>query len=239
MVQTFESEMRVKLTDDRTKTAVMGTRKKEAGRSIIETMMVVTIAGILISVAVPQMISARRLLRTSSLAREIATQMRFVRQQAMTQRQSFTFQYDNSTKTVKIFDHNNNNNANSGCNMTGVQVLLTSGYPNTACTTLVAAIPMATGTFASELTYGIPSGISNVTLDDGTTLTALSGTGLVNITFQPDGTVVDNTGAFTTATLFFYNNQVPTQTASAISILGSAGRIKIWRYSTSAGKFAE
>jgi len=76
-------------------------------------------------------------------------------------------------------------------------------------------------------------------LDDGNTLTALSGSGLVNITFQPDGTVIDNTGSFTTATLFFYNNQIPTQTASAISILGSAGRIKIWRYSTSAGKFAE
>src|SRR5580765_1758624 len=149
MVQTFESEMHVKLTDDRTKIAATATWKKEAGRSIIETMMVVTIAGILISVAVPQMISARRLLRASSMAREIASQMRFARQQAMTQRQSFTFQYDNSTKTVKIFDHNNNNNASSGCNLTGVQILSASGYPNTSCTTLVAAIPMATGTFAS------------------------------------------------------------------------------------------
>ena len=173
------------------------------------------------------------------MAREISTQLRFARQQAMTQRQAFTFQYDNSSKTVKIFDHNNSNNANAGCNITGVQVLSTSGYPNTVCTSIVTTVPLATGTFASELTYGIPSGISNTTLDDGNTLTALSGSGLVNITFQPDGTVIDNTGGFTTATLFFYNNQVPTQTASAISVLGSAGRIKIWRYSTSAGKFAE
>jgi Tfp pilus assembly protein FimT len=235
----LESEMQVKLTDDRPRIAATATREKQAGRSIVETMMVITIAGILISVAVPQMISARRLLRTSSMAREMATQMRFARQQSMTQRQAFTFQYDNSTKTVKIFDHNNANNASAGCNMTGVQVLAASGYPNTVCTTLVSTIPLATGTFASELTYGIPSGISNTTLDDGNTLTALSGTGLVNITFQPDGTVVDNTGAFTTATLFFYNNQVPTQTASAISVLGAAGRVKVWRYSTSANKFAE
>ena len=217
----------------------METREKEAGHSVVETMMVLTIAAILTSVAVPQMLSARRLLRASSMAREIATQLRFARQQAMTQRQAFTFQYDNSTKTVKIFDHNNTNNANAGCNLSGVQVLSTSGYPNTACTTIVTTVPVATGTFASELTYGIPSGISNTTLDDGNTLTALSGSGIVNITFQPDGTVIDNTGSFTTATLFFYNNQVPTQTASAISILGSAGRIKIWRYSTSAAKFAE
>jgi Tfp pilus assembly protein FimT len=231
--------MHVKLTNDKIKTAAMSNGDREAGRSLVETLMVVTIAAILISVAVPQMLSARRLLRANSMAREIATQLRFARQQAMTQRQSFTFQYDNAAKMAKIFDHNNSNNANAACNMTGVQVLTTSGYPNTACTTIVTTVPVATGTFASELMYGIPSGITNTTLDDGNTLTALSGTGLVNITFQPDGTVIDNTGGFTTATLFFYNSQVPTQTASAISVLGTAGRIKIWRYSTSAGKFAE
>jgi Tfp pilus assembly protein FimT len=231
--------MHVRLTDDKTRTMPSATRAKEAGHSVVETLMVLTIAAILTSVAVPQMISARRLLRASSMAREIATQLRFARQQAMTQRQAFTFQYDNSTKTVKIFDHNNSNNANSACNMTGVQVLTTSGYPNTSCTTIVTTVPLASGVSATELTYGIPSGITNTTLDDGNTLTALSGSGLVNITFQADGSVMDNAGNFTAAALFFYNSQVPKQTASAISVLGAAGRIKVWRYSTSASKFAE
>ena len=231
--------MDVKLTDDRINTAARATEARESGHSTIETLMVLTIAAILVSVAVPQMLSARRLIRASSMAREIATQLRFARQQAMTQRQAVTFQYDNSTKTVKIYDHNNTNNATAACNITGVQVLSATGYPNTACTTVVTTVPLATGTGASELTYGIPTGITNTTLDDGNTLTALSSSGLVNITFQTDGTVVDNTGAFTTATLFFYNSQVPTQTASAISVLGTAGRIKVWRYSTSASKFAE
>ena len=229
----------MKPTHPKIKAPAMANREREAGRSIIETLMVLTIAAILTSVAVPQMISARRLIRASSMAREVATQMRFARQQAMTQRQAHTFQYDNTTKTVKIFDHNNSNNANAGCNMTGVQVLSMSGYPNTVCTTIVSTVPLATGTYATELTYGIPSGISNTTLDDGTTLTALSGTGIVNVTFQPDGTVVDNGGGFTTATLFFYNSQVQKETASAISVLGAAGRIKVWRYSTSVNKFAE
>jgi len=201
-------------------------------------MMVVTIAAILISVAVPQMLSARRLLRSTAMAREIASQLRFTRQQAMTQRQAFTFQYDNATKTVKIFDHNNNNNANAACNISGVAVLAASGYPNTSCTTVVTTVPLASGANASELTYGIPGGITNTTLDDGTTLTALSA-GRVNITFQSDGSIVDNAGNYTTPALFFYNTQVPTQTASAISVLGAAGRIKVWRYNTSASKFAE
>ena len=92
----------------------------------------------------------------------------------------------------------------------------------------------------SELSYGIPSTITATTLDDGNTLTALSGSpASVNITFQSDGTVIDSTGTFARPTLFFYNNQVAKQTACAISILGGAGRIKVWRYSTSVNKYAE
>ena len=231
--------MLVKLTDEKIAPTPAVNRANEAGRSVIETLMVLTIAAIITSVAVPQMIAARRLIRASAMAREIASQLRFTRQQAMTQRQAFTFQYDNSNKTIKIFDHNNNNNANSGCNMTGVAVLAASGYPNTVCTSLVTTVPLATGASAAELTYGIPGTITNTTLDDGNTLTALSSSGVVNITFQPDGTVQDNGGNYTTASLFFYNSQVPTETASAISVLGTAGRIKVWRYSTSASKFAE
>ena len=207
---------------------------------MIETLIVITIACLLTSVAVPQMIAGRRLLRSANLPREIAAQLRYTRQQAMSQRQAFTFQYDDSTKTIRIFDHNNNNNPTSGCIMTGIQVLSSSGYPNTACTTTVLAIPLATGAGlpASELSYGIPTGISSTTLDDGNTMTSLTGS-VVNITFQPDGTVVDTLGNYAKPAIFLYNNQVPTQTAVAISVLGGAGRIKVWRYSTSAGKYAE
>jgi len=216
--------------------------RSQSGRSLIETLAVVAIAALLTTMAVPQMMNARRLLRSNQLPREIATQLRFARQQAMTQRQAFTFQYDNSTKTIKIFDHNNNNNATSGCNITGTAVLSASGYPNTSCSTTVLTMPLATGPIApADLIYGVPSGINaNATtaLDDGNTMTALTGT-VVNITFQPDGTVLTAAGAYAKPTLFFYNTQIPTQTAVAISVLGAAGRIKVWRYSTSASKYAE
>lgn len=216
--------------------------RSQSGRSLIETLTVVAIAALLTTMAVPQLLNARRLLRSNQLPREIATQLRFTRQQAMTQRQAFTFQYDNSAKTIKIFDHNNNNNASSGCNITGAAVLAATGYPNTACSTTVLTIPLATGPIApADLTYGIPSNInanSSTALDDGNTMTALSGT-VVNITFQPDGSVIDATGAYAKPTLFFYNSQIPTQSAVAISVLGAAGRIKVWRYSTSASKYAE
>jgi type II secretory pathway pseudopilin PulG len=231
----------VKLNKIEDELAVHDGWRSQTGRSIVETLIVVAIIALLTAAAVPQMISARRLIRSAALPREVATQLRYARQLAMSQRQAVTFQYDNSAKTVKIFDHNNVNNATAGCNMTGLAVLSASGYPNTSCTTTILTVPLATaGLPVSEVTYGIPATITATTLDDGNTLTALSGTpAAVNVTFQSDGTVMTAAGGYARPTLFFYNNQVPTQTASAISILGAAGRIKIWRYSTSASKFAE
>jgi type II secretory pathway pseudopilin PulG len=214
--------------------------RSESGRSIIETLIVVAISALLASVAVPQLLSARRLMRFNAMPRELASQLRFARQQAMSQRQAVTFQYDDSTKTVRIFDHNNTNNANTACNMTGRAVLSMSGFPNTVCTTTSMTIPIAVGAGLppSEVAYGIPSGVSGTTLDDGNTMTALSSS-VINITFQSNGTVVDSSGTFLRPTLFFYNTQAPTTTATAISVLGAAGRIKIWRYSPSVSKFTE
>jgi Tfp pilus assembly protein FimT len=212
----------------------------ETGRSMIETLIVVAIVALLTALAVPQMISSRRLTRSAALPTEVATQLRYTRQQAMSQAQAFTFQYDDSNKTVTIFDHNNSNNATAACNIPGKNVFSQSGFPSTACTTTVLTLKVASGAGlpASELSYGIPASITNTTLDDGNTMTSLAGT-VVNITFLSDGTAIDAAGNFARPTLFFYNNLVPMQTSCAVSILGAAGRIKVWRYSTSASKYVE
>jgi len=212
----------------KTKRATPGNRfRSESGRSVAETLIVVAITALLSSVAIPQLLSARRLMRFNAMPRELAAQMRFARQQAMAQRQAVTFQYDDSTKTVRIFDHNNTNNANTACNMSGQSVLSMSGFPNTACTTTSLTVPIAVGAGlpASEITYG-------------NTMTALSNS-VINITFQSNGTVIDGSGNFLRPTIFFYNTQAPTTTATAISVLGAAGRIKIWRYSPGVSKFTE
>jgi hypothetical protein len=94
------------------------------------------------------------------------------------------------------------------------------------------AIPVA------DLSYGVPSGVSNSTLADTTTPTSLTG-GVVNITFQSDGSVVDAAGNYLNRAIFLYNNKIPNETAAAISILGASGRIKLWRYNPSASQFAE
>lgn len=213
-----------------------------SGVSLIESLVVVAIAAVLTAVAVPQVISARRLMRSSALPREVATQLRFARQQAMSQRQAFTFQYDDSTKQIRIIDHNNNGNPTAACNIAGKDIVADPLYPNTACSTTVLSVPLA-GTNGSlpsyELSFGVPTGLSGVsTLDDTTTPTVLTA-GRLNINFQPDGSVIDAAGNPVNRTLFLYNNRAATYTAAAISVLGTGGRVKVWRYSSSANKYAE
>jgi Tfp pilus assembly protein FimT len=201
-----------------------------SGRSIIEVLAVVAIASILTAVAVPQIISARRMIRSASLPREIATQLRYARQQAMSQRQAFTFQYDDSAKQIKIIDHQ----------ASGPGLLTATGYPNTAGSIAALTVPVGGGGGlpASEISFGVPAGITVTSLTDTSTPTALLSNKLT-ITFQPDGTVQDANGNYVNRTLFFYNNKIPNQTACAISVLGSAGRIKIWRYTASASSYVE
>jgi Tfp pilus assembly protein FimT len=201
-----------------------------SGRSMVEVLAVVAIATILTAVAVPQVISARRLIRSAALPREIATQLRYARQQAMSQRQAFTFVYDDSTKQISIIDHQ----------AFGSFLLTAPGYPNTAGSVTVLTIPVGGGGLpASEVTFGVPSVITNTTLSDTGTPTALVNNKLT-VTFQPNGTVQDSTGKEVNyRTLYFYNNKIPTETACAVSILGSAGRIKIWRYTPSASQYLE
>jgi Tfp pilus assembly protein FimT len=202
----------------------------DSGRSLIETLLVIAIASLLAAVTLPQIISARRLIRSAALPREIATQLRYARQQAMSQRQAFTFVYDNSNKTISIIDHQ----------ATGPGIVSASGYPNTTGSNTVLTVPLtgSGGLDSADLIFGVPSTITNTTLGDTSTPTALVLTRLT-ITFQPDGTVVDTNGNPVNRTLFFYNNQAPNETACAISVLGAAGRVKIWRYNQSASQFAE
>ncbi len=212
-----------------------------SGQSVIETLVVIAIASVLGAVTLPQIISARRLMRSAALPREIVTQLRFAKQQAMSQRQAFTFQYDDSTKQIRIIDHNNNGNTTSSCNVAGTAVLADSLYPNTTCSTTVLTVPLGSGAVpAADITIGVPTGLPGAasTLDDATTPTSLTASKL-NITFQPDGSVIDVNGNPVNRTLFLYNNRAANETAVAISVLGAAGRVKVWRYSTSVNKYAE
>jgi len=229
--------------------------KLSRGFSAPEMMIVVAIIGIISAIAIPQMITQRRLLRSQAVVREIGTQIRFARQLAMSQRQAVTFQYDDSTKEIRIIDHNNDPLAPNS----GTAVLSAPGYPNTALPArIVQTVSLLQGGLkTTELKYGapttstgLPSGHPTVptSLGDGTSLTPLA-SNKINITFQPDGSVISPVGVpvggFTLSqgtrmdtAMIIFNNKAAAPTTTAISVLGSSGRVKIWRYS-SGNTFAE
>src|ERR1700755_2774246 len=96
-------------------------RRASGGFSMIELLTVVTIIIAMTAIALPQLISARRLMRSAGMSREILTQLRYARQEAMSQRQAMTFQYDDSTKQIKIIDHQSSDKT---------AILTDTNYPN-------------------------------------------------------------------------------------------------------------
>lgn len=192
------------------------------GFSIIELLVVVAVAGVLTAVAVPQMISQRRLTRSTAVTQEIMTQMRYARQLAMSRRRAYTFQYDDANKRVRVI----------GPIPAGTAALTAGGYPSNAGSAVALSVPLTQGggLTSSDLSTGIPSGLpGSPTSVDGIAGASLAG-GTLNITFQPDGSVIDTTGNPVDRALFIYNNQASKATASAITVRGASGRVKVWRY---------
>lgn len=147
----------------------------------------------------------------------------------MAQRQAFTFKYDNPTKQISIIDHNSN---------PGGPLLVDPSYPNTAGSVVVSTTPLLEAAVSVQIDYGMAPGAPNVPLTDGIAMTPLFN-GSFTVTFQPDGSVIDGAGNPQGRAMFFFNNRAASATASAISIMGASGRVKIWRYNASANLYAE
>lgn len=209
------------------------------GFSVVEILTVAAVVAILCAIALPQMISQRRLFRSSAVSRELMVQMRYTRQLAMSRRAAFTFQYDDDVKQLKII----------GPIPAGTAALIDSNYPNNTGSTVILAVPLTqSGLSAAELKEGIPTTstglpagaptIPTTALSDGVSKSSLSSNKL-NITFQPDGSVIDSTGVPSNKGLFFFNNKAAQQTATAITVIGASGRVKIWRYTTNGNTYVE
>ena len=217
---------------------VVASARTSGGHSLIELLIVIALIGIVTSMALPQFIAQRRLTRSVGITRELLTQLREARQLSMSQRQAVTFQYNNATKQIRIINHHNNQPLNPPCNLSGTAILGAAGFPDTVCRQIVLSVPLMEADLSSEINYGIPAGLPPGPLSDGIAMTPLSGN-QVTITFQPDGSVIKANGDPQDSAMFIYNNRAASGTASAISIMGASGRVKIWRYNAGANLYAE
>jgi Tfp pilus assembly protein FimT len=200
--------------------------------SLVELLIVFCIIGIISAAALPQLIASRRLVRTAAIPRQILAEMRLARQQAITQQQAFTVQYDDVNKQIIVINHQ----------ASGTALLKDPSYPNTAGSSQERVVALSgSGLSQAEIVYGIPASLpatASGSLDDGIARSKLTNN-QVSVTFQPNGSVIDENGNPANKALFLYNSNDPDSTAFAISILGAAGRVKTWTYSSSANKYVE
>jgi prepilin-type N-terminal cleavage/methylation domain-containing protein len=203
------------------------------GFTLVELLLVLAVSAIVTAIALPQLANSRRLQRLAAIPKLVSSQLRLARQMAMSQRRAVTFQYDDQNKQIKIITQPSS----------GKDVLSDANYPTLTGSVTVSTTPLTgSGITTGDITYGIPSSAPTSAptsaLGDNTTMTALVNN-KVNITFQPNGGVINASEQPTSFALYFYNSSKPGETASAISVLGSAGRVKIWRFSSNASKYVE
>lgn len=200
------------------KTLIINKNKKgQKGFSLPEVVIVLLVISILVVLALPQVISSRRLFRFSGMQRIVVSTLTETRQAAMSQRVPITFHYDDTTKKINIFGGSfgaSGDSRNKIVELTG------------------------TGLEPDEISYGRPAGALASALADSSNITPLVANG-ASITFQADGSVIDAANAPQNKAMFFYDVNYPGDMAFAVSVLGAGGRVKIWRYNKNIQLYVE
>ncbi|HEY0427424.1 MAG TPA: GspH/FimT family pseudopilin [Pyrinomonadaceae bacterium] len=190
---------------------------KNRGFSIPELLIVLLVASIILVLALPQLISSRRLMKFSAMQRQVSASLIEARQEAMSQRRPITFCYDDRNKQLITYG-----GSFGAFGDAKNKVYNLSGF----------------GVDSADIKYGRPGGVSAAALSDTTNMTSLARS-IVEVTFQPDGSVIDASNNPQNSALFFYHNKYKKDAAFAVSILGAGGRIKVWRYSKGVNAYVE
>lgn len=189
----------------------------QQGFSLPEVVVVLLVIAILVVLALPQIVSSRRMFRFSAMQRQVASSLVDARQEAMSQRTPITFRYNNRDKQVIYYGGS----------------FGSLGASNNKIIELSGA-----GVATNDIVYGRPSGAPLSALSDSSNMSPLANN-VAEITFQSDGSVIDAGNNPTNNALFFYNRKYAKESAFAISILGAGGRVKVWRYNKAIRQYVE
>jgi type II secretory pathway pseudopilin PulG len=192
--------------------------KQQAGAGIPELLIVIFVIAILIVLALPRIITSRSISQFADVKKQFIASVLNAQKEAMSVGAPITFRYDDTNKKVVIY----------GGRFGGL-----SDFRNQVIEMDDKAIS------SGRVIYGRPPGAKVTPLMDGSNITPVTEDGVVEIQFQPNGSITDENNAQQDKALFLYNSKNPKETAFAISIKGSGEQIKIWRFSPAVNDYME
>ena len=221
--------------------ALRRSNSNSSGITLIELLVVIALLAIMCAITLPQLISSGRAIGSAGIPREIIALLRHSRQQAISQKTVHTCRYDDMTKKILIINHGESGITHDPATDTMVKLPGNAAASADLVTdVIVEELKLErNGILANDIVHGRLDGVATVELDDGTDMTTLTATNVINFTFQPDGSIVNSANNPVNRTLFLYNSHIQNESAFAISVLGTTGRIKLWRYDSNANKYSE
>lgn len=194
------------LAEGRAMRKALQVARTERGYSLIELMLVVSIMGILATMAIVQFNVAQPVLKGDGAMRVIMGQMRTARELAISERRYMRVTFTNPNE-VEIFREQ----VPGPATVSKGQTILEGGVRFIQIASL-SDTPDAFGK-AAPIDFGLAT----------------------NIKFSPDGTLVNQDGAPINGTVFMAIPNV-SLSARAITVLGSTGRIRAYRWDGSGWK---
>ncbi|MGC4085046.1 MAG: prepilin-type N-terminal cleavage/methylation domain-containing protein [Vicinamibacterales bacterium] len=171
-----------------------------AGFSVIELLVVLAIMAVLAGMAGLQIVQAKATLQGDGAMRVVLSQMRTAREMAITERRYMEVLFI-GTSAVRI---------------------VREEVPGPTTTTL-----MTVG-IENDVEFRKVSGVPDTPDAFGNTTATYFGAA-TTIKFTPDGTLVDSNGNVINGSVFLAQPGAPLS-ARALTVLGSTGRIRAWRW---------
>jgi prepilin-type N-terminal cleavage/methylation domain-containing protein len=189
----------------------MDALRRQTGYSLLELIFVLGIMGVLTGIAVVQIENSRSAARGDAAMRVVLSQMNRARELAITQRHFMRVVFDTTANEVLVIREDTT---------ATVTVLSTLPFEGGAGFSLVAGLPDTPDAFGDTAATWFTSSAGTFSSTAGNTNVAK---------FTPDGTLVDWNGHTANGSVFV---AVPGQaeTARAVTILGSTGRVRGFRW---------
>ena len=185
-------------------------RRRAAGFSLVELMIVCAIVVIMVTVAIIKIKPIVNNAKADTAVDYVMNQMRQAHERAADERRVYQIQFTLPGNIILL-------QGNTGANgVIGYNQISSIALPNDMSFQLPNPLPASS-----------PDGFGNGANAIDFTITGGAGGG-TTIYFQPDGTVDDNVGGLTNGVIYMARNNDPTS-FRAVSLFGGTGRVKAWK----------